>query len=195
MTGTFGGTDSLNVGDPADLRLTALYTTGSGVYNALSEQDKKDLRLRVMGFWGVPGYYLRLPVGGDPKSEGDIVTITDLDFSQAGIDALTPIGGTVQGPSELNKYKFQQEGYCVVIIRDLDTGHSDDKQFTDLSAEYVFGVALMENDGKNHIGNKGRSRLSSLVCFKEHGTNAPFAKLSHPEVHFLGQSACHFTFP
>jgi len=131
---------------------------GAGIYNSLTDQQKKDLRLRIFGFWGVPGYYLQLPDG----SNADITTITDLDYSQAGIDSLTNISDP-QGPdlnAELNKYKFEQDGYCVVIVRNLETGNADDVQF-DPSQSYVFGVALMDNDGKNHIGNK-RLTLSFL---------------------------------
>jgi hypothetical protein len=87
-------------------------------------------------------------------SDADVTTITNLDYSQAGIDSLTNISDS-QGPDfneELNKYKFQQDGYCVVIVRNLETGNADDTQF-DPSQQYIFGVALMDNDGQNHIGN------------------------------------------
>ena len=44
--------------------------------------------------------------------------------------------------------------YQVLITRKLKTNNADDIQF-DLTANkvYTFGVALMDNDGKNHIGS------------------------------------------
>lgn len=146
--------DAIKFGRLSDAELDALIAVGThpgaGAYNALGDTDKSDLRLRVFGFWGIPGYYLQMPEG----SVADVTTANDLDYSEAGINSLTNITDP-QGPDFneiLNKYKFQQDGYCVVLIRDLETGHDDDTQF-DPSQSYVFGVALMDNDGKNHIGN------------------------------------------
>jgi hypothetical protein len=136
--------------EEVDEESSAITHPGAGAYNALSEPGKADVRLRIFGFWGVPGYYLQVPDG----SAADVTTITDLDYSVAGIDSLTPIT-QAQPPDDnavLNRYKFEQDGYCVVLIRDLETGFNDDTQF-DTSMSYPFGVALMDNDGKNHIGN------------------------------------------
>lgn len=136
---------------------------GAGIYNGLpSDADRADLRLRVFGFWGTQGYFLQIPcTPGDPGcSSLDVTTIGEtldgspLDYSQAGIDSLTNIT-TPQGPDNnapLNQYKFQQDGYCLIIIRDLDTGHDDDAQF-EPGQSYPFGVALMDNDGINHVGD------------------------------------------
>ena len=124
---------------------------GAGAYVALSDADQADLRLRVFGFWGTQGYFLQLPDG----SNADITTLSDLDYTQSGIDSLTNITEPQQEDppgGELNKYKFQQDGYCLVITRDLDTTHDDDVLF-EPGQSYPFGVALMDNDGINHIGN------------------------------------------
>jgi hypothetical protein len=53
--------------------------------------------------------------------------------------------------SSTNKHSKK---YQVLIKRKLKTNHTDDVQF-DLTTikNYVFGVALMDNDGKNHIGS------------------------------------------
>ncbi len=86
-------------------------------------------------------------------SAADVTTISDLDYSEAGIDSLTPITDP-QAPDfndRLNRYKFEQSGHCVVLIRDLETGFDDDTQF-DTTKSYPFGVTLMDNDGKNHVG-------------------------------------------
>jgi len=145
--------DTIKFGRTSDAELDALIAAGThpgaGAYAALSEPAKADLRLRIDGFWGVAGYYLKMPSG----SAADVTTISALDYSEEGIDSLTPIT-VAQAPDfneYLNRYKFQQSGHCVVMIRDLETGHDDDTQF-DTSQQYPFGVALMDNDGKNHVG-------------------------------------------
>jgi hypothetical protein len=123
---------------------------GSATYLGLSDGDQADLRLRVFAFWGTPGYYLMMPSG----SAADVTTMSELNYSEAGIDALVNITES-QAPDfneRLNKYKFEQDEICVVMTRELDTTHDDDTQF-DIAEEYVFGVALMDNDGKNHVGN------------------------------------------
>jgi hypothetical protein len=147
--------DTKKFGRLSDAELDTLIATAppphaSAAYLALSEEAKADLRLRTFAFWGTPGYYLMMPSG----SAADVTTMSELNYSEAGIDALVNI--TVpQAPdfnARLNKYKFVQDEYCVVMTRELDTTHDDDTQF-DIAEEYVFGVALMDNDGKNHVGN------------------------------------------
>jgi hypothetical protein len=122
----------------------------SAAYLALDDLGKANLRLRVFAFWGTAGYYLGMPEG----SAADVTTMSELNYSVLGINNLVNI--TVpQAPdfnARLNKYKFVQDEYCVVMTRELDTTHSDDTKF-EIAKEYVFGVALMDNDGKNHVGN------------------------------------------
>jgi mono/diheme cytochrome c family protein len=146
--------DTKKFGRLSDAELDGLIAAGShpgsGAYLALSGADQADLRLRTLAFWGTAGYYLKMPEG----SAADITTMSELDYSEVGIDALVNIA-TSQAPdfnTRLNKYKFVQDEYCVVLARELDTTHDDDTQF-DIAQEYVFGVALMDNDGQNHIGN------------------------------------------
>jgi len=158
INGEGGGTDTpLNTkkfGRLSDAELDGLMAAGthpgSATYLGLDDAQQADLRLRVFAFWGTPGYYLMMPSG----SAADVTTMSELNYSEDGIDALVNITES-QAPdfnSRLNKYKFEQDEYCVVLTRELDTTHDDDTQF-DIAEEYVFGVALMDNDGKNHVGN------------------------------------------
>ena len=148
--------DTKKFGRLSDAELDTLIATAppphaSAAYLALSEEAKADLRLRTFAFWGTPGYYLMEPSG----SAADVTTMSELNYSEAGIEALVNITES-QAPdnnSRLNKYKFEQDGYCVVMTRELDTTHDDDTQFVIREEPYVFGVALMDNDGKNHVGN------------------------------------------
>jgi cytochrome c553 len=103
----------------------------------LSPTDKNDIVAYLRGLSGVPGYYLSTPDG----SNADIKTLNNLTPVQIK-NAMLP--GT-------NKHTL----YQVLFTRKLKTNNADDAQF-DLSANstYKFGVALMDNDGKNHIGSK-----------------------------------------
>ncbi|MFQ5665342.1 MAG: ethylbenzene dehydrogenase-related protein [Candidatus Binatia bacterium] len=102
---------------------------GAGSYNSLSEQEKTDVLARLRGFSGIPGYYLTQPEG----SVADIVTQSNVDYTQ--VDDITRVS------------------YRVLIMRALATGNDDDAQFTP-GNDYTFGVALMDNDGRNHIGSR-----------------------------------------
>ena len=102
--------------------------SGQTTYNELSAQEIENVIARVRGFTGVPGYYLNKPTGSgaDVKSSANILTA-----------------------------KVQRNGnrYRVLLVRELNTGNSDDATFNpDGSGDVTFGVALMDNDGKNHIG-------------------------------------------
>jgi len=102
---------------------------GASSFNPLSETEKTDLLARMRGFSGVPGYYLTPPSG----SVADIVTLSNVDYGR--VDSI------------------QRTGYRVLMIRDLATGNDDDAEFAP-GNEYLFGVGLMDNDGKNHIGSR-----------------------------------------
>ncbi len=105
-------------------------------WNALNQQSRDDLIAYIRGLCGVPGYYLSTPDG----SNADLTAISNV----------TPINiGNAMVPST-NIHTV----YKVLIIRKLETTHADDVQF-DLSSNkiYKFGIALMDNDGKNHIGS------------------------------------------
>jgi hypothetical protein len=90
----------------------------------------------IRGLAGVPGSVLSAPSG----SNADIIAISNV----------TPIDVKNAYLPQTNKHNK----YQVLIIRKLKTNNSDDVQF-DLSKSktYIFGVALMDNDGKNHIGS------------------------------------------
>lgn len=98
----------------------------------------------IRGLAGVPGAVLSAPTG----SNADIVAISNV----------TPT--IIKNAYSANTNKHNQ--YQVLIIRKLKTNNADDVQF-DLtkSKTYLFGVALMDNDGKNHIGS-----LKETITFK-----------------------------
>ncbi len=118
-----------------DDAIAAASHIGAGNYNGLSEEEKNDLLARLRGFSGIPGYYLTRPQG----SVGDIVTQSNIDYEQVN--------------------DVRRTHYRLLMIRALDTGHDDDAQFTP-GNEYPFGVALMDNDGRNHVG--ARREILSL---------------------------------
>jgi len=84
----------------------------------------------------VPGYYLKTPSG----SNADITVLTNV----------TPIN--VRNASQFSPL---EKKYQVLLIRKLKTNNADDIQF-DLSAgtSYKFGIAVMNNDNRNHVGSK-----------------------------------------
>lgn len=60
----------------------------------------------------------------------------------------------MQITNAMNNSSNVHSKYQVLIVRKLKTNNTDDVQF-DVSANktYKFGIALMDNDGKNHIGS------------------------------------------
>jgi hypothetical protein len=122
----------------ADLAVTLSNSShpGATAYNGLSSTEQTNLMARLRGFSGIPGYYLTQPTG----SQADVKTVTNVSLQL--IDNKT------------------HATYRLLMIRKLQTGNADDVQF-DLgqSTSYKFGVALMDNDGRNHIG----SRVETLV--------------------------------
>lgn len=98
----------------------------------------------IRGMAGIPGALLQEPTG----SNADITAVTNV----------TPIDIKNAYIAQTNKHNK----YQVLLIRKLKTNNPDDVQF-DLSAKrfYQFGVALMDNDGKNHIGS-----LKETLTFK-----------------------------
>jgi hypothetical protein len=86
----------------------------------------------IMGFVGVPGYYLQEPTG----SNADIISESNVNMVQ------------------VNKLATGNIQYKVLLIRKLNTGNPDDAVFTPSQNPVVpFGIALMGNDGINHIGS------------------------------------------
>ncbi len=105
-------------------------------WGTLNSQERDDVVAFLRGLSGVPGYYLQTPDG----SNADITATSNLTPLQIK-DAMLP--GT-------NVHTL----YQVLLVRKLKTNNADDAQF-DVAANksYTFGVALMDNDGKNHIGS------------------------------------------
>jgi hypothetical protein len=98
---------------------------GSGDLTTLKASDFDDVVARIRGFTGVPGYYLQAPTG----SAADLVVLN-------------------------SKTVFKDGVYTVQVRRPLNTTYADDVQFDPLNKkEYVFGVAVMDKDGKNHAGS------------------------------------------
>jgi mono/diheme cytochrome c family protein len=105
-------------------------------WGGLSGSDRDDIVAFLRGLSGVPGNYLVAPNG----SNADIKAISNV----------TPVNirnATLPATNQHTKYQ-------VLITRKLKTNNGDDAQFDIAShATYTFGVALMDNDGKNHIGS------------------------------------------
>jgi hypothetical protein len=100
---------------------------GSSAYNAFSSADKANVLTRIRGFAGVPGYSLTAPSG----SAADIHTQSNVLVDFVG--------------------SLESDRYRVLMIRPLATGAADDVMLTPGNS-YRFGVALMDADGRNHIG-------------------------------------------
>ena len=110
----------------------------SDYWGALSSEEKDDIVAYLRGLSGSPGHYLTVPTAG--SSSADIVAISNVTPTQISNSLFTSTN--------------HHQKYQVLIKRKLKTTNPDDVQF-DLNANknYVFGVALMDNDGKNHIGS------------------------------------------
>ncbi|MBI3872817.1 MAG: c-type cytochrome [candidate division Zixibacteria bacterium] len=104
---------------------------GAAAFAALNAMRKTNLMAGLRGLSGIPGYFLTAPSG----SQADVMTMSNFSLSQ--------VNTTTHA-----KYK-------ILMIRKLMTGNADDAQF-DLAASraYKFGVALMDGDGRNHVGSR-----------------------------------------
>lgn len=104
-------------------------------WGGLTASEKNDVVAYLRGLSGVPGYYLSTPTG----SNADISVVSNVS-SQNLNDALLS--------------KSKSHTYQVLITRKLNTNNPDDMKF-DLAIQktYKFGVAIMDNDGINHIGS------------------------------------------
>lgn len=119
---------------------TAMADVGDmgGYWGPLSATQKDDIVTFLRGISGAPGYYLIQPTPG--TSTADITVVSNVTPTQ------------IANAMAVSTNKHQK--YQVLIKRKLKTTHADDIQFDLLTKkEYVFGVALMDNDGKNHIGS------------------------------------------
>jgi mono/diheme cytochrome c family protein len=109
----------------------------SDYWGTLSATDQDDVVTYLRGLSGVPGYYLNSSASGSTTDINAVANVTPTQLSNA------------MFVSTNHHTKYQ-----VLITRKLKTNNADDIQF-DLTANkvYTFGVALMDNDGKNHIGS------------------------------------------
>ena len=107
----------------------------SAYWTPLSPSDKNDIVAFLRGLSGVPGYYLTTPDGSNADIKA-VSNVTPVNIKDAMLTATN-----------------HHTKYQVLITRKLSTNNSDDVQFTPSQGTYKFGVALMDNDGKNHIGS------------------------------------------
>lgn len=96
-----------------------------GYPNNISDTDVNNIVARLRGFFGVPGYILGIPAPGE--SSGDLKVLN---------------AGTV----------FDAGNYTVVVKRKLDTGDVTHDVKFEAGNTYIFGLAIMDRDGKNHAG-------------------------------------------
>ncbi|NQV53366.1 MAG: c-type cytochrome [Flavobacteriales bacterium] len=105
--------------------------SGSVYYNSLTQKEKIDVVARIRGFAGVPGHILQDPSG----SCADVTASSNLSLVKIENNA-------------------EQKTYTVLLKRALKNEHQDDIQFDPATqSSYPFSVALMDNDGINHIGS------------------------------------------
>lgn len=105
-------------------------------WGTLTPDEKNDVVAYLRGLSGVPGYYLNTPT----ESNADLKAVSNVTPVQI-VDAMLPATN-------------QHTKYQVLITRKLNTNNNDDKQFNLLSSKvYRFGVALMDDDGINHVGS------------------------------------------
>ncbi len=98
-----------------------------------------DLIAYIKGLGSLPGYYLQTPAG----SSANIWTVSNVTRTKVNTNAPHTV-------------------YKVILIRNLSTGNPDDAQFLlPEGKSFPFGIALMDNDGKNHIGS-----LKQILFFK-----------------------------
>ncbi len=110
----------------------------SGYWGTLNASQKDDVVAFLRGISGAPGYFLTPPVVG--TSAADITIISNVSPTQ------------IANASSNATNKHQK--YQLLIKRKLKTNNADDIQFDPANKKtYVFGVALMDNDGRNHIGS------------------------------------------
>ena len=122
-----------NMDDVADM---------TAYWGPLSANEKNDVIAYLKGLSGVPGNYLTTPDG----SNADITAVNNVTAIQIK-NAMLPATN-------------QHTQYQVLFTRKLNTGNADDVQFDPTPGKsYRFGIAIMNNDGKNHIGSNAETLL------------------------------------
>lgn len=108
---------------------------GASYYFQVPVSERDNLMAYIRGLGSLPGYYLTTPTG----SNADIWTVSNLKLLS--IDILKA-----------------NTKYQVLFIRNLLTVYDDDVQFSNPEEkEFTFGIALMDADGKNHIGSNNET--------------------------------------
>ncbi|MDI1354504.1 MAG: ethylbenzene dehydrogenase-related protein [bacterium] len=112
---------------------------GKNYFAQISLADRDHLFAFIRGIGGVPGTYLTVPSG----SAADVWTVSNMARTKIDVSKAHTL-------------------YQVLMVRNLTNGNTDDVQFTSPSGKAVpFGIALMNGDGKNHIGS-----LKQILTFK-----------------------------
>jgi mono/diheme cytochrome c family protein len=105
--------------------------SGFSYFNQLNPTEADDLIAYIRGLSGVPGYALQAP----DNSSADIMAASNVPLAKI-------------------ESQVVHDRYKVLLVRKLDTGNNDDVIFNLSSGNsFVFGISLMDNDGKNHVGS------------------------------------------
>lgn len=114
--------------------------TGKPYWSQVPLNKQDDLIAFIKGMGSLPGYYLSNPDG----SSADVWSISNVTRSR--LNTISP-----------------HTTYKIILVRNLVTNNPDDAQFDIATTKtYPFGIALMDNDGKNHIGS-----LKQTLTFKD----------------------------
>jgi len=101
-----------------------------GLDGTVTEADTDRLIARIRAFAGAPGYTLSENSGANFAAD-DVPVVSNFT------DVYDPATGE----------------YTVIVRRKLETGDTtQDVQFSDQMATYLFGLAVMDFDGQNHAG-------------------------------------------
>jgi mono/diheme cytochrome c family protein len=136
--GEYGAVNSVSLNGKSRLSLISSMLSQpemAAYFPILDTNQQNDVIAYIRGLCGVPGSILSLPNG----SNADITAVSNV----------TPIDVKNAYSTKTNRHTK----YQVLLIRKLRTNNSDDVQFDSTPGNtYKFGIALMDNDGKNHIG-------------------------------------------
>lgn len=114
--------------------------TGKPYWSQVPVNKQDDLIAFIKGMGSIPGNYLTSPDG----SAADVWSVSNVTRSR--LNTISP-----------------HTTYKIILVRNLVTNNADDAQFNISATKvYPFGIALMDNDGKNHIGS-----LKQTLTFKD----------------------------
>lgn len=104
-----------------------------------TEAERQNLYDRLMGFSGIPGYYLQNPSG----SNSDVFALSNV---------------------KVGNIETYNKGYQVLLVRALVTGQTDDLALDPAVGTYAFNMYLRDNDVLNQIGS-----VNQVLTFKPKG--------------------------